>query len=58
MDSSFRDTARVLRMTRAFVAWEAIGCQMGAYEHALAYAQNREQFGKPIASFQLVQDLL
>jgi glutaryl-CoA dehydrogenase len=58
MDSSFRDTARVLRMTRAFVAWEAVGCAMGAYEHALAYAQKREQFGKPIAKFQLVQDLL
>jgi alkylation response protein AidB-like acyl-CoA dehydrogenase len=58
LDKSFRDTARVLRMTRAFVAWEAVGCAMGAYEHALAYAQQREQFGKPIASFQLVQDLL
>src|SRR5271154_7128932 len=57
-DTSFRDTARVLRMTRGFVAWEAVGCQMGAYENALAYAQTREQFGKPIASFQLVQDLL
>jgi glutaryl-CoA dehydrogenase len=58
MDASFRDTARVLRMTRAFVAWEAVGCAMGAYEHALAYAQQREQFGKPIGKFQLVQDLL
>jgi glutaryl-CoA dehydrogenase len=58
LDTSFRDTARVLRMTRAFVAWEAVGCQMGAYENALAYAQSREQFGKPIAKFQLVQDLL
>src|SRR6202162_435574 len=58
MDTSFRDTARVLRMTRAFVAWEAVGCGMGAYEHALAYAQTREQFGKPIGKFQLVQDLL
>jgi glutaryl-CoA dehydrogenase len=58
LDTSFRDTARVLRMTRAFVAWEAVGCQMGAYEHALRYAQQRLQFGKPIASFQLVQDLL
>lgn len=58
VDTSFRDTARVLRMTRAFVAWEAVGCAMGAYEHALAYAQTREQFGKPIAKFQLVQDLL
>jgi glutaryl-CoA dehydrogenase len=58
LDTSFRDTARVLRMTRAFVAWEAVGCAMGAYEHALAYAQTREQFGKPIAKFQLIQDLL
>ena len=58
LDTSFRDTARVLRMTRAFVAWEAVGCAMGAYEHALAYAQTREQFGKPIGKFQLVQDLL
>jgi glutaryl-CoA dehydrogenase len=57
-DTSFRDTARVLRMTRGFVAWEAVGCQMGAYENALLYAQQREQFGKRIASFQLVQDLL
>jgi glutaryl-CoA dehydrogenase len=40
------------------VAWEAVGCSIGAYEAALAYAQEREQFGKPIASFQLVQDLL
>jgi alkylation response protein AidB-like acyl-CoA dehydrogenase len=57
-DSSFRDTARVLRLTRQYVAWEAVGCSMGAYEHALAYAQSREQFGRPIGSFQLVQDLL
>src|ERR1700743_191245 len=57
-DQSFRDTARVLRMTRAFVAWEAVGCMMGAYENALLYAQKREQFGKPIGSFQLIQDLL
>ncbi len=56
--SSFRDTAAVLRMTRAGVAWQAVGCAMGAYEHALAYAQKREQFGRPIGSFQLVQDLL
>jgi glutaryl-CoA dehydrogenase len=58
IDTSFKDTARVLRMTRAFVAWEAVGCMMGAYEHSLRYAQERLQFGKPIASFQLVQDLL
>jgi alkylation response protein AidB-like acyl-CoA dehydrogenase len=57
-DASFRDTAKVLRMTRAGVAWMSTGCGMGAFEHALTYAQTREQFGKPIASFQLVQDLL
>ena len=57
-DNSFRDTARVLRGTRYFVGWEATGCAMGAYENALKYAQERLQFGKPIASFQLVQDLL
>src|SRR5467141_1161436 len=55
---SFRDTARVLKMTRYLVAWEATGCQMGAYEHALKYAQERLQFGRPIGSFQLIQDLL
>jgi glutaryl-CoA dehydrogenase len=56
--SSFRDTARVLRLTRAGVAWMAVGCARGAYEHALAYAKQREQFGRPIAGFQLVQDQL
>jgi len=57
-DTSFRDTARVLRMTRYLVAWEATGCAMGAYENALKYCQQRLQFGRPIGSFQLVQDLL
>jgi len=56
--NTFRDTAAVLRMTRAGVAWMATGCGRGAYEHALAYARQRQQFGKPIAGFQLVQDLL
>ena len=55
---SFKDTAKVLKMTRAGVAWFAVGCQMGAYEHALRYARQRRQFGRPIAGFQLVQDLL
>lgn len=40
------------------MAWQAVGCGLGAYEHALAYAKRREQFGKPIGAFQLVQDLL
>jgi len=56
--TSFRQTAAVLRLTRAGVAWQAVGCAMGAYEHALAYSKEREQFGRPIGGFQLVQDLL
>jgi glutaryl-CoA dehydrogenase len=56
--TSFRSTADVLRMTRASVAWSAVGCSRGAYEHALRYAKSRTQFGKPIVEFQLVQDLL
>ncbi len=56
--NSFRDLATVLRLTRAGVAWQAVGNALGAYEAALSYAKTREQFGKPIASFQLIQDLL
>lgn len=56
--NSFRDTAKVLRLTRAEVAWAAVGNSIGAYEAALKYASEREQFGKPIASHQLIQDLL
>lgn len=53
--NSFKDTAKVLQMTRAGVAWMATGCARGAYESALDYTRKREQFGKPIASFQMIQ---
>ena len=56
--NSFRDVAEILRATRGGVAWQALGVAIGAYEAALAYAQERQQFGRPIARFQLVQDLL
>ena len=56
--SSFADTADVLRLTRGGVAWGAVGCMTAAYDLALAYAKEREQFGRPIAAFQLVQDHL
>ncbi|MGY1724280.1 acyl-CoA dehydrogenase family protein [Blastococcus sp. SYSU DS0533] len=56
--NTFKDVNRVLKLTRGGVAWSAVGCQMGAFEAALAYAKEREQFGRPIAGFQLVQDLL
>lgn len=56
--NSFKDTAKVLQMTRAGVAWMAVGCARGAYENALDYTLKRKQFGKPIASFQLIQNHL
>ena len=51
----WRTTADVLRLTRAGVAWQGVGCAAGAYELALAYAQQRKQFGKAIGEFQMVQ---
>ncbi|CAN5162752.1 acyl-CoA dehydrogenase family protein [soil metagenome] len=55
---SFRETAAVLRLTRAEVAWAAVGNSIGAYDAAVAYSKERIQFGKPIGSHQLVQELL
>jgi glutaryl-CoA dehydrogenase len=55
---SFRNTAEVLKKTRAGVAWQAVGCARGAYEHTLDYTMKREQFGRPVAGFQMMQDML
>jgi glutaryl-CoA dehydrogenase len=52
---TFRDTEKVLLASRFCVAWEAIGAAVAGYETALAYAQQRHQFGMPLAAFQLVQ---
>lgn len=56
--SSFRETAMVLTLTRYGVACAALGNAMACYEAALAYATQREQFGKPIAGHQLIQQKL
>jgi glutaryl-CoA dehydrogenase len=55
---SFRDTTRVLVRSRQNVAWEAFGHALGAYQAALAHVLAREQFGRPLAAAQLVQDTL
>ncbi|MGF6959655.1 acyl-CoA dehydrogenase family protein [Paraburkholderia youngii] len=57
-DTLNADERAILQKVRTFIGWESTGCAMGAYEHALQYAQQRLQFGKPIGSFQLIQDLL
>ncbi|WP_156760067.1 acyl-CoA dehydrogenase family protein [Microbacterium karelineae] len=54
----FADITRAFRALRGDIAWSAAGMQLGAYAAAAAYADEREQFGRPIAGFQLVQDKL
>lgn len=56
--NSFRDATRVLTATRGGAAWESLGHAIACYEIALTYAKQREQFGRPIAGFQLVQEKL
>jgi glutaryl-CoA dehydrogenase len=55
---SFKDTAAVLTNTRATCAWGALGHAVAGYDAALTYAKRRVQFGKPLISFQLIQDRL
>jgi glutaryl-CoA dehydrogenase len=55
---SFKDASVVLYSTRSGVAWSALGHATACYEAALAYAQQRIQFGKPLAKFQMVQERL
>ena len=55
---TFEDTNTVLAKSRQTVAWEALGHAVAAYEGAVTYALRREQFGRPLARFQLVQDKL
>lgn len=56
--NSFRDTNKVLKVTRLAVAWQAVGQQLAAFDVARRYAVERHQFGRPLASFQLVQEQL
>ena len=56
--TTFKDAGRVLVTTRGTVAWGALGHAMAAYDIALTYAKQRHQFGRPLASFQIVQERL
>lgn len=55
---SFKDTSRVLSATRLGVAWGAVGQATTCYEVAVAYAQQRVQFGRPLGKNQMVQERL
>ena len=47
-------TNKILESSRLMVAWMAVGVSCGAYEAALKYTLQRQQFGRPIAKFQLI----
>jgi glutaryl-CoA dehydrogenase len=56
--SGLRAPLSCLSYARVGIAWGVIGAAIDCYETALAYAKAREQFDRPIASFQLVQQKL
>jgi glutaryl-CoA dehydrogenase len=55
---SFKDVNKVLKVTRLGVAWQAVGLQQAAFDVARRYTVERKQFGRPLASFQMIQDQL
>ena len=55
---SFKDAGAVLAGTRNTVAWSALGHAVAAYDAARSYCGQRVQFGKPLVSFQIVQERL
>ena len=56
--NSFEDTNELLRGSRIMVAWQGVGQQLAAFDVARQYAVERQQFGRPLAKFQLVQQQL
>ncbi|MBT2247307.1 acyl-CoA dehydrogenase family protein [Arthrobacter sp. BHU FT2] len=56
--SSFDGTRELLRSSRIMVAWQAVGQQLAAFDVARQYAVERQQFGRPLAHFQLIQQQL
>lgn len=55
---SFANVNDFLCSSRAWVGWQGAGVQLGIFDKAREYAVTREQFGRPIAKFQLVQEQL
>ena len=51
----FRAVTEILSRSRHYVSWHALGEAIACYEAALAHAFRRQQFGQPLAAFQLVQ---
>ncbi|MHA2789276.1 acyl-CoA dehydrogenase family protein [Corynebacterium sp. S7] len=56
--ASFKATNVYLRNSRAWVGWQGAGIQLAIFDAARSYALSRDQFGKKIANFQLIQEPL
>jgi glutaryl-CoA dehydrogenase len=56
--SSLGSALRCLNEARFGIIWGAVGAAISCFETALGYAKIREQFGRPIAGFQLTQEKL
>ncbi len=56
--NSFKDAGKVLAATRNTCAYGALGHAVAAFDAALAYVKQREQFGKPLSGFQIIQNRL
>ncbi|ELR13362.1 acylCoA dehydrogenase domain containing protein [Acanthamoeba castellanii str. Neff] len=57
-DSFLKGTAGILSASRIFVGWLPVGLAMGSYDAALKHLKERQQFGSPLAAFQLMQEKL
>lgn len=55
---NFASANALLMQSRAWVGWQAVGAMLATLDICTAYAKDRQQFGQPIASFQLVQQSL
>ena len=53
-----KGTSIVLKHSRVFVCWAAVGIALGVYDNVIKYISERKQFGVPISSFQLIQEKL
>lgn len=53
---SFGDTNKVLAISRIMVAWQPVGMAVGVYDMCCRYLSERQQFGQPLGSFQLMQE--
>ena len=56
--AGLRSPLKCLSSARYGIAWGVIGCAMDCFDRALGYVKERRQFGRPLGSFQLVQEKL